>query len=168
MQTSPDQGGTGAVQRLTPLPVDGVLVEHCSTSNAGALSAALCLCCVCLCELLKNQEKQKAEGEERKRQSFSAPPLPISSFYFLFSSLVSSFSSADLANRPIELLFLCHFILSGRVVFYLSSPALILHFPLTPLFFCFIQSDSFFFFSLSDLVFFVTDTHTGLGNCGGQ
>lgn len=165
----PDQVEIGAVRRPILLPV-----EHCSTSNAAALSAALCLCCVCFCELLKNQEKQKAEGEERRQQSFSAAPLPISSFYFpsplqcrpflqltwqigrqSYSSSVILFSSAQ------------SFFIYSLLLLFSIFLSLLSSFVSFSDFFFFLPSQRAFF-SLSDLVFFVTDTHTGLGNCGGQ
>lgn len=131
------------------------------------------LCCVCFSELLKRQktksrEKRKGERDRASVQSFLLFPPRFSCFHFLFSSSISSFSSADLANGLIELLSFY------SVVFYLFPPALLLR-P-SSVFFDFIQSDFCFVlrvrrkpsFHCPDLIFFVRDTHTGLGNCGGQ
>ena len=66
-------------------------------------------CCVCFSELLKRQKtKSQEKRKEREREravlpSVSSQTSPVS----IFLSPVSSFSSADLANGPIELLFLC-------------------------------------------------------------
>lgn len=121
------------------------------------LSGPLHICCVCFSELFKRRKtKSKEKGREGER---------VQRFHFCFSFF--SISSADLANRPIVLLYSLVLFSFAAVVFYLFPPSL-----LPPA--SFISVRVFFRrvlrgrvkppFHCPTLFFFVTVTHAGLGN----
>lgn len=125
------------------------------------LSSPLHICCVCFSELFKRRKtKSKEKGREGER---------VQGFHFCFSFF--SISSADLANRPIVLLYSLVLFSFAAVVFYLFPPSL-----LPPS--SFISVRVFFRrvlrgcvkppFHCPTLFFFVTVPHAGLGNSRGQ